>query len=108
MNSARRISHMQALKAFDLADVGRIAVRLYGVPTNSRGNRKLHFSFSTKMVHMLQPDQPVYDRLVTQFYFLTESGTTFDDKLNSRLGSYQFLTANAVACWMMPCWRRQS
>src|SRR3954471_15632853 len=69
-------AHMQELKAFDLADVGRIAVRLYGVPANSRGDRKLHFSFSTKMVHMLQPDQPVYESLVTQFYFLTESGTT--------------------------------
>jgi len=90
---AAYFAHLEELKAFDLPDVARIAVRLYGVPSNSRGDRKLHFSFSTKMVHMLQPDQPVYDSLVTQFYFLTESGTTFDDKLKSRLGSYKFLVA---------------
>jgi hypothetical protein len=85
--------HLEELKAFERADVGRIAVRLYNVPSNSKGERKLHFSFSTKMVHMLQPDTPVYDSLVAQFYFLSEDGTTFDEKLKTRLGSYQFLVA---------------
>lgn len=59
--------HLEELKAFERADVGPIAVRLYRIPSNSKGERKLHFSFSTKMVHMLQPDAPVYDNLVAQF-----------------------------------------
>lgn len=84
---------LEELKAFEHADVGRIAVRLYNVASNSKGERKLHFSFSTKMIHMLQPERPVYDSLVAQFYFLSEDGTTFDEKLKSRLESYQFLVA---------------
>jgi hypothetical protein len=84
-------AHLEELKAFERPDVGRIAIRLYNVASNRKGARKLHFSFSTKMVHMLQPDRPVYDSLVAQFYFLSEDGTTFDEKLKSRLGSYQFL-----------------
>ena len=60
---------------------------------SSKGDRKLHFSFSTKMMHMLQPDRPVYDSLVAQFYFLAEDGATFDEKLKNRLRSYQFLVA---------------
>lgn len=85
--------HLEGLKAFERADVGNIALRLYDVPSNSKGARRLHFSFSTKMVHMLQPDAPVYDSLVAQFYFLSENGTTFDERLKNRLESYQFLIA---------------
>jgi hypothetical protein len=53
---------MEELKAVERADVWRIAVRLYNVASNSKGERKLHFSFSTKMIHMLHPDSPVYDK----------------------------------------------
>jgi hypothetical protein len=83
--------HLEELKAFERYDVARIALLLYKVASNSKGERKLHFSFSTKMVHMLQPDTPVYDSLVAQFYFLSEGGTTFDEKLKERLRAYQFL-----------------
>jgi hypothetical protein len=82
-------AHLEELKVRG-PDVGRIAVRLYNVASNRKGERKLHFSFS---VHMLQPDTPVYDSLVAQFYFLSEDGTTFDEKLKSRLASYEFLVA---------------
>src|SRR5260370_41701225 len=81
--------HLEELKALGRADVGRIAIRLYGVGSNKKGERKLHFSFSTKMAHMLQPDMPVYDSLVAQFFFLPEYGATFDEKLRNRLESYQ-------------------
>jgi hypothetical protein len=67
--------HLEELKAFEHADVGPIALRLYRMASNRTasnrtGERKLHFSFSTKMVHMLRPDTPVYDSLVAQFFFL--------------------------------------
>jgi hypothetical protein len=84
---------LEEFKPNDRADVKRIAIRLYNVAANRQGERKLHFSFSTKMAHMLQPDTPVYDSLVAQFYFLSEEGTTFDEKLKNRLGSYEFLVA---------------
>src|SRR5260370_24738995 len=85
--------HLEELKALGRADVGRIAIRIYGVGLNKKGGRKLHLSFSTKMAHMLQPDMPVYDSLVAQFFFLPEYGATFDEKLRNRLESYQFLIA---------------
>jgi hypothetical protein len=43
------------------------------------------------MVHMLQPELPVYDSLVAQFYFLAEEGASFDGRLRNRLESYRFL-----------------
>jgi len=85
--------YLEELKAFDSVEVQRIALRLYGVPANSRGERKLHFSFSTKMAHMLQPNWPVYDSLVARFYFLPEEKGTFDEKLERLLSSYGFLVA---------------
>jgi hypothetical protein len=85
--------HLEELKAFDRVDVQKIAVRLYSVAANSRGERKLHFSFSTKMAHMLQPSWPVYDSLVAKFYFLPDETGTFDEKLKSLLSSYAFLVA---------------
>jgi len=85
--------YLEELKALDRVDVQRIAVRLYNVPANGRGERKLHFSFSTKMAHMLQPNRPVYDSLVAKFYFLPEGEGTFDEKLKSLLSSYGFLVA---------------
>ncbi|HTQ58572.1 MAG TPA: hypothetical protein VMI94_29120 [Bryobacteraceae bacterium] len=82
---------LEEMKTFERTDVSRIAIRLYNLKSNSKGDRKLHFSFSTKMVHMLHTDTPVYDSLVAQFYFLAEEGASFDDRLKSRLESYQFL-----------------
>lgn len=82
---------LEELKALEGADVRQIAIRLYDAESNSRGDHKLHFSFSTKMVHMLHPDRPVYDSLVAQFYFLGEGGSTFEERLKNRLDSYHFL-----------------
>jgi hypothetical protein len=84
---------LEELKTAGAADIERIARRLYDVPANSKGEHKLHFSFSTKMAHMLQPALPVYDRFVAQFFFLPDGGGTFDAKLRSRLASYNFLMA---------------
>jgi hypothetical protein len=82
---------LEELKAFDRTDVEGVAIRLFNIASNSKGERKLHFSFSTKMVHMLQTDMPVYDSLVAQFYFLAEEGATFEERLRNRLESYRFL-----------------
>jgi hypothetical protein len=82
---------LEEAKSVERPDVRPLAVRLYSIASNSKGDRKLHFSFSTKMVHMLFPDRPVYDSLVAQFYFLREDGSTFDEKLKNRLESYNFL-----------------
>lgn len=84
---------LEELKALDRTDVESVAIRLFSVDSNSKAARRLHFSFSTKMVHMLQTDMPVYDSLVAQFYFLAEEGTTFDERLRNRLASYRFLVA---------------
>jgi hypothetical protein len=44
------------LKAFDRTDVGSVAIRLFNIASNIKGEPKLQFSLYTKMVHMLQTD----------------------------------------------------
>lgn len=85
--------YLGELKTTGLVDVEGIARRLHDVPANSKRELKLHFSFSTKMAHMLKPDLPVYDGLVAQFFFLPGGGSAFEAKLQTRLRSYTFLIA---------------
>lgn len=43
--------------------------RLYKQPTHQNGKQSLQFSFATKLLHMVDPNQPIYDSLVAAFYF---------------------------------------
>ena len=82
--------HLETLKRAGDPNLKTIAQRLNQIPCN--GKYKLHFSFSTKLAHMLKPDLPVYDSQVRQFYFLPHSETgSFETKLAERLRSYRFL-----------------
>lgn len=84
-------NHLEELKGGSSPDLTAIARRLYSLPSNLQGTQKLHFSFSTKMAHMLEPERPVYDSLVAQFFFLSERGDTFEQRLANRLESYEFI-----------------
>jgi hypothetical protein len=84
--------YLEELKSIPKPDLETIAVRLYQIPANALNKPKLHFSFSTKLVHMLDPNRPVYDSQVARFYFLPNNDSwKFDVKLAQRLKSYEFL-----------------
>ncbi len=72
--------------------VKKVAEELHAFPTGPNGRQSLQFSFASKLVHMIDPTQPVYDRMVERFYFLptgTESGLP---RLKPLMKSYEFLT----------------
>lgn len=74
------------------ATVEGITRKLYEVPINAKEQKALQFSFASKLVHMVNPRLPVYDRMVESFYFLPRSYTgTPEKKLANLMRSYQFL-----------------
>lgn len=77
----------------DSVDVQLVATRLLEAPTRNGGRRSLQFSFSSKLVHMLNPHMPVYDSTVERFFFLpgTETLSSHDKKINRLMKSYNFL-----------------
>ena len=69
--------------------VEAIARRLWEAPVNRSGRRSLQFSFASKLVHMVNPDLPLYDSRVEDFYFLPP--TSANEKLEAKMESYRFL-----------------
>ena len=85
---------LERLKARpETVTVETVARELYALPTHGNGRQSLQFSFASKLVHMLRPDQPVYDSLIEAFYFLPTGGQTDDlePKLARLLRSHAFL-----------------
>ena len=52
--------YLEELKSTPKLDLKTIAVRLYQIPANALNKPRLHFSFSTKLAHMLDPKTPVF------------------------------------------------
>ena len=75
------------------ATVGTVAQQLLQVPCHNNGQRALQFSFASKLVHMLNPQLPVWDSMVESYYFLPKGSTieTTEQKLQRLLASYDFL-----------------
>lgn len=74
--------------------VEKVARYLFKIPAHSEGRQSLQFSFSSKLVHMLDPKQPVYDSKVKSFFFLPiSSSEIFEKKMALLLSSYEFLQA---------------
>jgi hypothetical protein len=69
-----------------------VAKYLHAFPTGPNGKQSLQFSFASKLVHMIDPARPVYDRMVERFYFLPTGTETGIDRLPLLMGSYEFLT----------------
>ena len=90
---AAYFGHLQQLKGQTNASVEAVARYLLAIPTHGDGRQSLQFSFSTKLVHMLRPDQPVYDNMVASFFFLPlgNANENAAAKLTKLLASYQFL-----------------
>jgi hypothetical protein len=75
--------------------VEAVARHLFPIPTHGNGSQSLQFSFASKLVHMLNPEQPVYDSMVESFFFLPTGGAneTTEQKIARLLISYNFLHA---------------
>ena len=71
--------------------VEAVARHLYAFPTGTDGRKTLQFSFASKLVHMISPAMPVYDRMVEHFYFLPNGSETGLDRLGKLMKSYDFL-----------------
>jgi hypothetical protein len=71
--------------------VNDTAAYLHGFPTGANGRQTLQFSFASKLVHMITPTLPVYDRRVEHFYFLPDGNGTGLDRLPLLVRSYDFL-----------------
>jgi len=71
-----------------------IVYSLYDVPSNSKGKNSLQFSFSTKMAHMVNQNLPIYDSLISEFYFFEPNARMeLDDRVTELLDFYTFLQA---------------
>jgi hypothetical protein len=86
-------SLLESLKDDDQIAVEDVARKLYKTPTRADGRQSLQFSFSTKLIHTLRPNSPVYDSNVEAFYFLpTKSlSESLEKKLQRLLLAYNFL-----------------
>jgi hypothetical protein len=86
---------LQRLKSKRLSEVNvnSVARLLLKVPTHGTSLRRLQFSFASKLVHMINPDKPVYDSMVERFYILPSASRIHDvsQRLARLQGSYDFL-----------------
>lgn len=73
------------------SSVADVAKYLHQFQTGKGGKQSLQFSFASKLVHMIDPARPVYDRLVERFYFLPEPQCSGIDRLEELNKSYEFL-----------------
>lgn len=80
LNGASRVSPT-------LSDVVRA---LYDASTRRDGRRTLQFSFATKLLHMTNPQLPIYDSLVAAFYFFQPS-PSLEQRLGSLVAFHNFL-----------------
>ena len=91
---ATYFGHLELLKSQpEHVNVATIARHMYPLPTHGNGRQSVQFSFSSKLVHMLRPEQPVYDSMVESFFFLPTGSTneTTEQKLSRLQISYEFL-----------------
>ena len=72
-------------------NLNQVVRELYKIPVNARGHRKIHFSFSSKLIHMVDPHSPIYDSMVKSFFFFSSKAKTFEERISELLKFHQFL-----------------
>lgn len=74
------------------SDFRRIVTYLASIESDGAHHHKVHFSFSTKLLHTLNKDAPIYDSNISAFYFLPQtSGGTADQRIEKCVSQYAFL-----------------
>jgi hypothetical protein len=65
---------------------------LFNKPVNSSGKKSLQFSFITKMLHMADRQLPIYDSLISSFYFFEPNRSlSFEERVDELIFFYEFL-----------------
>lgn len=85
LNAAYYGAYFQALQAA-LANpppLGNLAQALYQIPAHANGRQSLQFSFATKLLHMANPQSPIYSKEVAAFYFF--QGPDYNHPLQQRI-----------------------
>lgn len=90
---SRYFGYLEYYKKKRKVDIKRLSKLLYKIPTHLNGKKSLQFSFTTKLVHMVDTHRPIYDQMVRDFFYLPEpkQNWTFNEKLENYLSSYSFL-----------------
>ncbi len=70
-----------------------VCCRLYDCSGRRDGRKSLQFSFATKLLHMANPQLPIYDSRVANFYFFErpENGD-LPQRISTLLAFHEFLT----------------
>lgn len=91
---AAYFSLLQELKNQTDINVEAVSRHLLNTPSHTNGRHSLQFSFASKLVHMLKPDHPVYDKMVDDFFFFPSGAAkeVREVKLTRLLSSYSFLS----------------
>lgn len=84
--------YMQACKFSGTPEVEAAAEHLFRIPTRDDGSHSLQFSFATKLVHMLNPEKPIYDSFIADIYFMPSPSAGING-LRELVLSYRFLVA---------------
>ena len=66
---------------------------LWDASARPNGRQSLQFSFATKLLHMLQPELPIYDSRIAWFYFFPEPSRDWplERRIETFVGFYEFL-----------------
>ena len=72
---------------------GNIAMELLSHPGSAHEQPRLQYSFASKLLHMLDPSQPIYDSKVAAFYFYIPPNVKSPDQKAINLDEFHsFLT----------------
>jgi len=72
--------------------LGSVAHTLHAASARLSGQKSLQFSFATKLLHMANPDSPIYDSQVAALYFFQEPSTVLQQRINGLVAFHCFLT----------------
>jgi hypothetical protein len=97
--NAARLSNTFLDQYFDILkydinkDVYEIAEKLEQIGCNSANDRKVHFSFFSKLKHTIDNENPIYDNFIASFYFFPVINTNWSvgKKIESYKENYEFL-----------------
>jgi hypothetical protein len=88
LNQTRNVQR-PADAATQLATVMR---QLYEASENDAGKRSIQFSFATKLLHTVDPHLPIYDSMVSEFYFFRGAiKEDTDERIEEFVSFYSFL-----------------
>ena len=85
---------MEGLRGGPIPNIGEVTRILHEVPSNKSGRKTLQFSFASKLLHTLDPHQPIYDSMVATFcrFSVPDPTKTFEARLRSFLAFYDLLS----------------